>query len=144
MTKHLRILAPLLAAAALAAGCGGSSSDSNQAAAGGDDYGYSAPAKKAEATPTTEAAAAPKAGGATVELTNTTFSPQTIDVKVGDTVTFVNKDEIAHTATAHDGSFDSKTLDNGGTFKFTATKAGAIAYVCAFHPSMTGTINVSA
>ena len=135
VTKHLRILAPLLAAAAFAAGCGGSSSDSTTA---GDGYG--APAKAAA---TTAAEAPAKTAGTTVEMTNTTFSPQTIDVKVGDTVTFVNKDEIAHTATAGDGSFDSKTMEAGATFTFKATKAGQIDYVCNFHPGMTGTINVS-
>ena len=137
VTKHLRILAPLLAAAAFAAGCGGSSSDSTTA---GDGYG--APAKAA-ATTQAKAPAAAKTAGTTVELTNTTFQPQSIDVKVGDTVTFVNKDEIAHTATAGDGSFDSKTMEAGATFTFKATKAGQIDYVCNFHPGMTGTINVT-
>ena len=131
VTKHLRILAPLLAAAAFAAGCGGSSSDSTTA---GDGYG--APAKAAA---TTQA----KTAGTTVEMSNTTFQPQSIDVKVGDTVTFVNKDEIAHTATAGDGSFDSKTMEAGASFTFKPTKAGQIAYVCNFHPGMTGTINVT-
>jgi plastocyanin len=144
VTKHLRILAPLLATAALAAGCGGGSSDSTTAA--NDGYGYDAPAKTA-ATKTPAAAPAEKPAdkpaGTTVELSNTSFQPQSIDVKVGDTVTFVNKDEIAHTATANDKSFDSKTLEGGATFSFKATKAGKIGYVCLFHPGMTGTINVS-
>jgi plastocyanin len=137
VTKHLRILAPLLAAAALAAGCGGGSSDSTTTA--GDGYG--APAKAAATTAPAQPKA--KASAATVEMSNTTFQPQTIDVKVGDTVTFVNKDEIAHTATAGDKSFDSKTLEAGATFAFKPTKAGRIDYVCLFHPGMTGTINVS-
>ena len=135
MTKHLRILAPLLAAAAFAAGCGGSSS-STDSAASGSRYDYSAPAEK---TPAPEA----KASKNVVEISGSAFGPQTLDVKVGDTVTFVNKDEIAHTATAN-GTFDSKTLEHGASFDFTATKAGKIDYVCLFHPGMTGTINVSA
>ena len=134
VTKHLRILAPLLAAAAFAAGCGGGSSDSTA----GDGYG--APAKAAATT--APAQTETNASGTTVELFNTTFQPQTIDVKVGDTVTFVNKDEIAHTATAGDKSFDSKTLEAGATFAFKPTKAGKIDYVCLFHPGMTGTITV--
>ena len=137
VTKHLRILAPLLAAAAFAAGCGGSTSDSTTA-----NDGYGAPAKAA-ATTAAKAPAAAETAGTTVEMTNTTFKPQSIDVKVGDTVTFVNKDEIAHTATAGDGSFDSKTMEAGASFTFKPTKAGQIAYVCNFHPGMTGTINVT-
>jgi plastocyanin len=139
VTKHLRILAPLLAAAALAAGCGGGSSDSTTAA----NDGYGAPTKAAATSAPAQTKA--QAGNATtVAMSNTSFQPQAIDVKVGDTVTFVNKDEIAHTATAGDKSFDSKTMEAGATFSFKATKAGTIDYVCLFHPGMTGTINVAA
>jgi len=143
VTKHLRILAPLLAAAAFAAGCGGSSSDTDSAASG-SGYDYAAPAEKAAAT-TTPAAKQPAAAAATktvVEISGSAFVPQSLDLKVGDTVTFVNKDEIAHTATA-DGTFDSKTLEQGASFSFTATKAGKLDYVCLFHPGMTGTLNVT-
>jgi plastocyanin len=75
-------------------------------------------------------------------MTGSTFAPGSVDVKVGETVSFVNKDEIAHTATA-DGTFDSGTLPAGGTFTYKATKAGTISYVCSFHPGMTGTLNVT-
>ena len=77
-----------------------------------------------------------------VEMTDSSFVPNTVDVKVGDTVTFVDKDEIAHTATA-DGTFDSGTLRQGGRFAFKATQAGTFDYVCIFHPGMTGRISVS-
>ena len=77
-----------------------------------------------------------------VEMTDSTFAPRAVDVKVGETVTFVDKDEIAHTATA-EGVFDSGTLREGGRFAFTATKAGTFSYVCIFHPGMTGKINVT-
>ena len=136
MTKHLRILAPLLAAAAFAAGCGDGSSSNTTADDGG--YGYDKPAEQQE---TKAAAPAPK-GKTIVEISGSAFQPQTLDVKVGDTVTFVNKDEIAHTATA-DGTFDSKTLEQGASFDFKATQAGKIDYLGLFHPGMTGTINVT-
>jgi plastocyanin len=115
VTKRSLIL-PVLAAAAIAAGCGG----------GG--YGDQTAAKPATAK--------------VVAMTGSTFAPDAVDVKAGDTVSFVNKDEIAHTATA-EGMFDSKTMDAGATFDFKAEKAGTIKYVCLFHPGMTGTINVS-
>jgi plastocyanin len=138
--KHLRILAPLLAAAAFAAGCGDGSS-STDSAGSGSGYDYSAPAEQEAATPAATKPAAAKAK-TVVEISGSAFQPQTLDIKVGDTVTFVNKDEIAHTATA-DGTFDSKTLEQGASFDFTATKAGKIDYVCLFHPGMTGTLNVA-
>jgi plastocyanin len=149
--KTLLFIAPLLAATALAAGCGGGS-DAQQTTSnskGGYDYSSSTPqaesktAKAPEATPAATEQAAEAGAETVVKLTNTTFAPQSVDVKVGDTVTFVNGDPIAHTATADDGSFDSKTLEQGAKFSFTTTKAGKISYVCEFHPGMTGTINVT-
>jgi plastocyanin len=111
------LIAPVLLAGALATGCGG--------------YGT----KPAAATSADTAAKL-------VEMTDSAFTPSAIDVKVGDTVTFVDKDEIAHTATA-EGTFDSGTLRQGARFDFKATKAGSIDYVCVFHPGMTGRINVT-
>jgi plastocyanin len=138
--KNLLFIAPLLAATALAAGCGGGSDTQNSASGSKDGgaYSYDKPAAVSETSKPAEAGA-----GTVVKLTNTTFAPQSVDVKVGDTVTFVNGDPIPHTATADDGSFDSKTLDQGAKFSFTAKKAGKISYVCEFHPGMTGTINVT-
>ncbi len=115
------LIFPLLAGAIFAAGCGG-----------GDE-----PATKpAAAKPAAETAAT------VVELTGSTFAPETVDVKAGDTISFVNQDEIAHTATAS-GTFDSGSMAGGAEFSFTAEKAGQISYVCSFHPGMTGTINVT-
>jgi plastocyanin len=120
-------IVPVLAAAAIAAGCGGG---------GYGDQTATEPAAARSADTATKAAAT------VVEMTGSTFAPDAVDVKVGDTVRFVNKDEIAHTATA-EGTFDSKTMDAGATFDFVADKAGTISYVCLFHPGMTGTLNVS-
>jgi plastocyanin len=80
---------------------------------------------------------------AEVNMAGSTFAPADIDLKVGDTITFVNDDQIAHTATADGGAFDSGTMEPGATFDFTAEKAGTISYVCQFHPGMTGTITVT-
>ena len=115
MTKT-SLMIPVLAVAALIAGCGGS----------GESVGQPAAAKSAQKL---------------VDMTGSTFAPEAIDAKVGDTISFVNKDEIAHNATG-DG-IDSGTIAGGATFDFKAAKAGTISYVCTFHPGMTGTINVS-
>lgn len=68
----------------------------------------------------------------------------TLAVKAGATVTFVNEDAFAHTATSDDGStFDSQPLKpSGGTFKFTASKAGTFTYACTIHPDMKASITV--
>jgi plastocyanin len=123
----ISLILPVLAVAAVAAGCGGG---------GYGDQTATEPAAAKSADTATKAAAK------VVELRDSTFAPAAVDVKVGDTVRFVNQDEIAHTATA-DGTFDSGTLDAGATFDFKAEKPGTISYVCTFHPGMTGTLTVS-
>jgi plastocyanin len=93
--------------------------------------------------PAPAAAQAPKAAGTTVSVQDNSFSPGTLKVSVGDTVTFTNDGAIAHTVTASGGAdFDSGSLEPGADFKFTAEKAGTVSYVCTFHPGMQGTIEV--
>ena len=103
-------------------------------AACGDDAGSPAGA---------QAAATPGGRTITVGMASSQFGPATADVKVGDTVVFKNDDAIAHTATATEGaSFDSGTMEPDATFEYVAKRAGAISYVCEFHPGMTGTLTV--
>ena len=64
-----------------------------------------------------------------------------LDVLVGDTVVWVNKDLIPHTATAKGGGFDSKVLAAGASFRLTVKAKGGIDYACLFHPTMTGRID---
>jgi len=72
------------------------------------------------------------------------FVPQRIVVHPGARVRFINDDDDAHTATARDRSFDSGGLDTGDSWDHTFAKTGTIAYLCALHPQMTGTIVVTA
>jgi plastocyanin len=79
-----------------------------------------------------------------VKIDNFVFNPQTVTVKAGDTVTWVNHDDIPHTATSKTGVFRSKALDTDDKFSFTFTTPGSFAYFCALHPHMTGSIVVEA
>jgi plastocyanin len=88
------------------------------------------------------AAPAPAAAGPTVRIDNFTFSPATLVVKPGTTVTWVNNDDIPHTVRAVDGSFRSKTLDSNERFSTTLSKPGEHAYFCSLHPHMTGKVIV--
>ena len=88
--------------------------------------------------------AAPQAAPATVHISNFTFGPQVLKVRVGQTVTWVNDDDIPHVVAAVDHGFKSKVLDTGGRFSFTFAKAGEVAYFCSLHPHMTGKIVVTA
>jgi plastocyanin len=134
------LILPVLAVAALAAGCGGSSGSGSGSSS---SYG-SKPAATDTPAATKTAAAATQGSGTTVNIANFAFAPADIQAKVGDKITFVNKDSTAHTATATDGAkFDSGSLAQGASFDYVAKKAGTIKFVCSFHPNMTGTITVS-
>jgi plastocyanin len=76
-----------------------------------------------------------------VTIDNFTFAPQELKLKVGDTVTWTNHDDIPHTVVSA-GKFRSKALDTDNTFTFTFTAAGDYKYFCSLHPHMTGMIKV--
>ena len=79
-----------------------------------------------------------------VDIRDFAFSPRSIEIRVGDTVRWTNRDTVAHTATAQNGSFDTGLLAEGdsGSIRFSA--AGTYRYVCTPHPNMTGTVVVRA
>jgi plastocyanin len=77
-----------------------------------------------------------------VEIGDGFFSPASLTVSVGDTVTWTNADDSPHTVTG--SGFDSDNLDSGGTFSFTFTEAGTVSYACQYHDEMVATITVVA
>jgi plastocyanin len=90
-------------------------------------------------------AAGPAAAAETVvKIDNFTFVPQRVTVKVGETVTWINNDDIPHAVAATGKEFRSKVLDTDDKFSFTFTTAGTFEYFCSLHPHMTGTIVVEA
>jgi len=91
----------------------------------------------------TPEAAAPITTAAEVRVDNFTFSPPTLTVTAGTTVTWVNGDDIPHTIAAKDRSFRSKTLDTDGRFSFTFMTPGQYDYFCSLHPHMVGRIVVN-
>jgi amicyanin len=90
------------------------------------------------------AATTAQAADADVAIDNFTFGPQELHVKVGATVTWVNRDDIPHTVTSTTLAFRSKALDTNDKFSFTFTTPGSYKYFCSLHPHMTGTIVVEA
>jgi plastocyanin len=77
-----------------------------------------------------------------VVMEGTRFQPEVLDVKVGDSVVWVNKDLFPHTATSKAGGFDSKTIQAGDSWNYRVTKKGEFAYTCTFHPTMKATLRV--
>jgi len=84
--------------------------------------------------------------GAEVRATidNFTFSPVTITVAPGTTVTWTNRDDIPHTVTSADTprAFGSQPLDTGDRFSFVFAAPGSYRYFCSLHPNMQGTVVV--
>jgi plastocyanin len=76
-----------------------------------------------------------------VTIDNFTFAPAELKVKVGDTVTWTNHDDIPHTVVSA-GKFRSKAMDTDNAFSFTFTAAGDYKYFCSLHPHMSGMIKV--
>ena len=97
-----------------------------------------------------------------VSLENIAYKPSTLEVSVGEEVTWTNNDEdIVHTVTAGEpgtdsvpgvsegkpakatGEFESGEMQTGDEFSFTFEETGTFTYFCEIHPSMTAEISVS-
>ena len=79
-----------------------------------------------------------------VDIAGSAFSPGSVTVAVGDTVTWTNADAQNHTATADDGSWDTGTISSSTPKSVTLATAGTFPYHCKIHPSMTATLVVQA
>ncbi|HYQ07866.1 MAG TPA: cupredoxin family copper-binding protein [Xanthobacteraceae bacterium] len=88
---------------------------------------------------------APQASADALSIDNFTFTPQTLTVKAGTTVTWTNKDDIPHGIASDNNAFKrSPALDTDDSYSFTFTTPGTYQYFCYVHPFMKGTIVVQA
>lgn len=85
----------------------------------------------------------PKPATHRVTIDATSFEPANLTIRAGDSVVWMNRDVIPHTATAAGGKgFDSGTLAMGDAWKHTFETAGDVRYICSFHPTMKGRIKI--
>jgi len=135
---RLLLLLSLLAAFAMA-GCGD------------DDETTTTPSANPpeESTPAGGAAGEDTGGSAaggeevTISMKNIQFDPQSVTVSAGQTVTWVNEDDVQHDVDfTSGGDFESDLIGKGGEIEWKAEGSGEIEYVCSVHPNMTGTITV--
>jgi plastocyanin len=90
------------------------------------------------------AAAAPaRASGVSVSVANMAFTPASVTLAVGQSVTWTFPDSMAHTTTSNQGFWDSGTKLNGATYTRAFASAGTFAYHCSIHSTMRGTVRVS-
>jgi plastocyanin len=76
-----------------------------------------------------------------IEVKDSSFTPATLEARVGDTISWVNLGKIPHTVTARDHSFD-KSLKPGQRFNLVLDAEGVIQYVCTPHHEMFGVLMV--
>jgi plastocyanin len=94
-------------------------------------------------TSATSGTSGTSASGTDVTIQSNSFNPGTLTIKVGETVTWTNKDSYAHTVTSNNGSFDSGNMASGETFSFTFNTVGTYSYYCSIHTFMTAEIVVT-
>jgi plastocyanin len=80
----------------------------------------------------------------TVEIRQYAYSPASLTVDAGDTVTWTNQDSVAHDVTVTQGpaSFHSPMLGQGQSWSHTFTVAGRYSYICSVHPDMEASVTV--
>ncbi len=78
----------------------------------------------------------------TVQIEGMKFVPERLEVKAGDTVTWVNKDFVPHTVTAKTAGVESGDIAQGKRWTFKAARKGELDYICRLHPVMHGKLVV--
>jgi plastocyanin len=129
----------------------GATADEAAAPAAASDTTPAAAPAQATAEPTAAPAAAATSAPAAaatgqdvpVDIRDFAYSPNSVTIAVGDTVTWTNQDEVPHTVTGQDsGVLQSGTISPGSSFSQVFDTAGEISYHCEFHPNMNGTVIV--
>lgn len=93
-------------------------------------------------TTASRAPSADVAKSASIQIDNFHYSPPTLVVAPGTTVTWKNEDNTPHSVREKDGKFKSAALDTDDTFSQSFTAPGEYEYFCSIHPYMTGKIVV--
>ena len=78
----------------------------------------------------------------TVIMEGMVFQPTVITVAAGDTIVWINKDMVPHSATSGTAGFDSKVVEADGSWRTRLERVGDFDYACSFHPMMTAKLQV--
>ena len=77
-----------------------------------------------------------------IEITGFEFKPASVALQAGDTVVFINRDVVPHTATARKNAWDTSTIAAGASASLVVNGKGRQDYFCRLHPAMTGRLNL--
>jgi plastocyanin len=82
--------------------------------------------------------------GTSITISNFMFTPMSLAVSPGATISVTNKDSATHTLTATGGQFNTGDITQNQTKTFKAPmKPGTYHYICNIHQYMMGTITVT-
>jgi amicyanin len=82
--------------------------------------------------------------GSIVSIKSFNFNPTTVNIRVGETVTWNNEDSASHQIISDSGSeISSDSLSKGQSYSHTFNTAGIYDYHCSIHASMKGKVVVS-
>ena len=90
--------------------------------------------------PLDDGARAAAGGNHDIVMDNFSFSPATVTVPVGATVTWTNHDDVPHTVVSEERTFKSPALDTDQQFSHAFEEPGTHRYFCSLHPRMTGQV----
>jgi plastocyanin len=97
---------------------------------------------KAADTTAANKAAGGGEGATKAEMRTMTFAPKRLEIVGGTSVTWTNNDQLVHTITADDGSWDSGPIEPGKSWTHTFAQPGDYAYHCTPHPFMKAVVSV--
>ena len=72
------------------------------------------------------------------------FTPQVVQARPGDSITWENHDLVAHNVTANAAGVRSGDLAPGQSWRYTVPAGGSFEYACSLHPVMTGRVELEA
>jgi plastocyanin len=103
------------------------------------------PAQPVPPAPAPGSGKAKTAASASVSIGDNFYSPASVSIAVGDTISWRNNGQAQHSATADDGSFDTGVFGPGASRSQTFTRAGTFSYFCTVHgQAQSGTVRVLA
>jgi plastocyanin len=76
-----------------------------------------------------------------VRIESLKFSPTDLEVELGDSVNWINEDNVAHTVTFENAMLDQH-LENKGEVELFVNAVGELRYFCVYHPGMQGKVVV--
>jgi plastocyanin len=144
MRRVLGLVLPVIAVAVMGVtlqGCGSSSKGTTPSVTAGS---AAVPSTGPGGATTSNGPTTTSTSEASISIKNFSFSPDPLNVKVGETITITNNDSTDHTFTDDGGVFDTGHIAPAASKTVTIAKAGTYSYHCNIHPSMKGVIEVSA